>query len=58
LLAAWFFIFLPPLSGAEENQIRFVTWKAPTEWFWDQAIADFEARNPARGRPAFVVVVP
>ena len=46
LLAAWFFIFLPPLSVAEENQIRFVTWKAPTEWFWDRAIADFEARNP------------
>jgi multiple sugar transport system substrate-binding protein len=37
---------LPRRSLAEENQLRFVTWKSPTEWFWDQAIADFEAGHP------------
>jgi multiple sugar transport system substrate-binding protein len=43
-LTVWLFISLPPLSMAEE--IRFVTWKSPAEWFWDRAIADFEAGNP------------
>jgi multiple sugar transport system substrate-binding protein len=44
LLAAWFLVLLPTLALGEE--IRFVTWRSPTVWFWDQAVADFEARNP------------
>jgi multiple sugar transport system substrate-binding protein len=43
-LVAWLFIVFPPLSMAGE--VRFVTWKAPAEWFWDRAVADFEGANP------------
>ena len=46
LLAAWLFIFFPPLSLAAENQIHFLTWRPDPPWIWDRAIADFEARNP------------
>ena len=46
LLAAWLFIFFPSLSLAAENQIHFLTWRPDPPWIWDQAVADFEARNP------------
>jgi multiple sugar transport system substrate-binding protein len=45
LAAAILILFAVRFSAAEE-QIRFVTWKTPTEWFWDRAVADFEARHP------------
>jgi multiple sugar transport system substrate-binding protein len=44
LLAVWLLLSLPPVAPAEE--IRFVTWRSPTVWFWDQAVADFESRHP------------
>ena len=31
---------------AAENQIHFLTWRPDPPWIWDQAVADFEARNP------------
>jgi len=32
-------------SGAQENSLRFVTWKSETPRLWDQAVADFEQLN-------------
>lgn len=33
-------------SSAQENVLHFVTWKAEAPKVWDQAVADFERRNP------------
>jgi len=41
----FFVLLLPPGLGAE-TQIRFVAWRSDSPRVWDQAIKDFEARNP------------
>jgi len=33
-------------TGAQNTEIRFVTWKAEAPKVWDQAVADFERQNP------------
>jgi len=46
IITGIFFLSLPIASLGQQTQIRFVTWRPDPAWVWDQAIADFEARNP------------
>src|SRR3970040_1802431 len=40
------FVLLPRLSYGAPAELRFVTWRSDSPVVWDQAIKDFEARNP------------
>jgi len=46
LLFGAFFFFSCATAGAQNTELRFVTWKAEVPKVWDEAIADFERQNP------------
>ncbi|MBI2349189.1 MAG: extracellular solute-binding protein, partial [Deltaproteobacteria bacterium] len=46
LLSLLGFVLLPRLSYGAPAELRFVSWRSDSPWVWDQAIKDFEARNP------------
>ncbi len=45
-IAAVLLWFVPQASHGQPTQIRFVTWRPHPAWLWEQAIANFEAKNP------------
>ena len=40
------FVLLPRISHGAPMELRFVAWRSDSPRVWDQAIKDFEARNP------------
>src|SRR3970040_2488531 len=46
VLALAAFVLLPRISHGAPAELRFVAWRSDSPVVWDQAIKDFEARNP------------